>query len=160
MPSPKPPRPRTAKPAPRSAKSAPRSDSSTSASDQIDSLIREMPDWRGEAVTRFRAVIRHAAPRVVEEIKWRKPSNPDGSPVWSQDGILCLLNVWDDHVRLTFGNGALLPDPKRLFNAALNGNYMRGYDLREGDSVNESALHDLVKAAAAFNAKAKEAAKR
>jgi hypothetical protein len=85
-------------------------------------------------------------------------SNPDGVPVWSRDGNLCLGNVFRDHVRITFGNGALLPDPKHLFNAALNGNFMRGVDLREGETVDGKAFQDLVRAAVAFNAR--EAARR
>jgi hypothetical protein len=120
---------------------------------RIDAMIREWPDWRGRTMAQFRAWIHEAVPDVVEEVKWRKPSNPDGVPVWSHDGILCLGNVFRDHVRVTFGNGALLPDPKHLFNAALNGNYMRGVDLREGQAVDGKAFRALVRAAVAFNAR-------
>ena len=114
-------------------------------------MIRELPDWRGTALSRFRTLIKEAVPDVVEEIKWRKPSNPDGVPVWSQNGIVCLGNVWKDHVRLTFSKGGLLKDPGGLFNASLNGNYLRALDLREGDTFDEGALKALIRAAVALN---------
>jgi hypothetical protein len=121
------------------------------ASDQIDAMVRELEGWQGEALARFRDLIKKALPDVVEEIKWRKPSNPDGSPVWSRNGIICVANVWKGHTRITFAQGALLKDPKHTFNAALNGNYMRAVDLREGDELDEKAFTDLVRAAAALN---------
>jgi len=117
----------------------------------IDGMIQELPDWRGKTLSQLRALIRKTVPGVVEEVKWRKPSNPDGVPVWSQDGIICLGNVWKDHVRLTFANGALLRDPKHIFNAALNGNYLRALDLREGDTFDPEALKALLRAAVALN---------
>jgi len=117
----------------------------------IDGMIQELPDWRGKTLSQLRALIRKTVPGVVEEVKWRKPSNPDGVPVWSQDGIICLGNVWKDHVRLTFANGALLRDPKHIFNAALNGNYLRALDLREGDKFDQEALKALLRAAVALN---------
>ena len=119
---------------------------------EIDAMVRALPDWRGQALSRFRTLIHLACPEVLEDIKWRKPSNPDGVPVWSQNGIICLGNVWKDHVRLTFSKGALLKDPKGVFNATLNGNSLRALDLREGDSFDEDALKDLVRAAAVRNA--------
>jgi hypothetical protein len=93
-------------------------ESSLSASTQIDAMVRELPEWQRASFSRLRTLIKQVDPEVIEEIKWRKPSNPDGSPVWSHDGILCVGNVWKDHVRLTFSNGALLADPKGVFNAA------------------------------------------
>ena len=114
-------------------------------------MAQRLPGWQRVAFLRLRALIKEVDPGVVEEIKWRKPSNPAGSPVWSHEGILCLGNVWKGHVRLTFSNGALLKDPKRIFNAALNGNYMRALDLREGDSFDEGAVKALIRAAIAFN---------
>ena len=123
----------------------------TPPSKQIDLMIRELGDWRGTALSRFRTLIQQSLPDVVEEIKWRKPSNPDGVPVWSQDGIICLANVWEDHVRLTFSKGALLKDPNRVFNASLNGNALRALDLREGDAFDEGGLRSLLRAAAALN---------
>jgi hypothetical protein len=120
-------------------------------SKEIDRRIRELGDWRGPALSRVRALIREAVPDVVEEIKWRKPSNPEGVPVWSHHGILCVANVWKDHVRVTFSEGALLPDPKRVFNASLNGHSMRALDLREGDTFDAPALRALLRAAAVRN---------
>jgi len=126
-------------------------ESSTSAAEQIDAMVRDLPEWQQITFSRLRALIKQVDPGIAEEIKWRKPSNPDGSPVWSHDGIVCVGNVWKDHVRLTFSNGALLKDPKGVFNAALNGNYMRALDLREGDSFDEAAVKALLRAAIAFN---------
>jgi len=122
-----------------------------SPSREIDVMIGRLRDWRGERLSQLRCLIKEACPDVVEEIKWRKPSNPDGVPVWSHNGILCLGNFWKDHVRLTFSKGALLRDPNRVFNAALNGNALRALDLREGDAFDEAALRALVVAAAALN---------
>jgi len=119
---------------------------------RIDAMIRELRDWRGDALSRLRTVIKHAAPGVVEEVKWKKPSNPDGVPVWSCNGILCLGNVWKDHVRLTFSRGAFLEDPSRLFNASLQGRSLRALDLREGQTFDEDALMALIRAAVALNA--------
>jgi hypothetical protein len=117
----------------------------------IDEMFRDLPDWRGETLARLRALIHEVDPDVVEEIKWRKPSNPDGVPVWSHHGILCTANVWKDHVRLTFAKGGLLKDPRRVFNASLNGNFMRALDLREGDTFDDDALRALLRAAIALN---------
>jgi hypothetical protein len=114
-------------------------------------MIQNLPDWRGLTLARWRALIRQAAPGAIEDIKWKKPSNPDGVPVWSWNGILCLGNVWKDHVRLTFAKGALLKDPKGLFNASLQGNPLRALDLREGERFDEEALTALVRAAVARN---------
>ena len=124
------------------------------ASVQIDAMVRGMVPWQQVQFSRLRALIKEVDPQVIEEVKWRKPSSPEGAPVWSHGGILCVGNVWKDHVRLTFANGGLLPDPKRVFNAALNGRYMRALDLREGDSFDEGALKTLLRAAMALNASA------
>jgi len=114
-------------------------------------MIEELHDWRRGALGEFRQLIYEAVPEVVEEIKWRKPSNPDGVPVWSHGGILCLGNVWKDHVRLTFPKGALLRDPKGVFNASLEGNALRALDLREGETFDRGALKALLRAAVALN---------
>jgi hypothetical protein len=127
------------------------SEASAPPSTQIDRMVRELPDWRGRTLSRLRSLIRQADPELVEEIKWRKPSNPDGVPVWSHNGIVCLGNVWKDHVRVTFSKGALLKDPKGVFNASLNGNFLRALDLREGDEFDEAALKKLVEAAVRLN---------
>src|SRR5439155_26630226 len=111
-------------------KSAPQKPGSPSES--IDERIRELDDWRGEALARLRAVIKRADPEVAEEVKWRKPSNPGGVPVWSHDGIICTGETYKNHVRLTFPKGASLEDPKGVFNASLEGNAFRAIVIHEG----------------------------
>lgn len=115
-------------------------------------MKKSAADWRQAALARVRALIRKADPAAVEEVKWRKPSNPAGVPVWSHDGILCTGETYKSAVKLTFPNGAALPDPARLFNAGLSGGTRRAIDLHEGDALDEAAFVALVRAAAAFNA--------
>src|SRR5271157_3790605 len=103
----------------------------------IDARIQELGDWRGEMLSRLRNLIKQADPEVVEELKWRKPSNPAGVPVWSHGGIICTGETYMNHVRLTFAKGASLKDPKGLFNAGLDGNVRRAIDIHEGDKVDE-----------------------
>jgi len=124
-----------------------------SASKLIDARIKELPDWRGEVLSRIRRLIKQADPEVVEELKWTKPSSPMvGVPVWSHDGIICTGETYKDKVKFTFAKGALLEDPAGLFNASLEGNVRRAIDLREGDEIDERAFKSLVRAAAALNA--------
>ena len=99
----------------------------------IDARIAALGDWRGEALARVRALIREADPEVVEEVKWRKPSNPLGVPVWEHAGILCTGETYRDKVKLTFAQGASLEDPAGLFNSSLDGNTRRAIDIGEGD---------------------------
>ncbi|MGD8840127.1 MAG: DUF1801 domain-containing protein [Gammaproteobacteria bacterium] len=122
-----------------------------SASGLIDRKITELGDWRGKTLSRVRALVGQADPDVVEEVKWRKPSNPTGVPVWSHDGIICTGETYRDKVKLTFARGASLEDPAGLFNASLDGNSRRAIDLREGDDIDEDAFRALVRAAVAFN---------
>jgi hypothetical protein len=122
-----------------------------SPSQLIDARIEELGDWRGETLARVRALIREADPDVIEAVKWRKPSNMSGVPVWSQDGIICTGETYRDKVKLTFAHGAALEDPSGLFNASLNGNVRRAIDFREGDRIDEEALRALVRAAVALN---------
>ena len=117
----------------------------------IDAKIAALADWRGDTLARIRAMIREADPDVVEEVKWRKPSNPAGVPTWSHGGILCTGETYKDKVKLTFAHGAALDDPSRLFNASLDGGTRRAIDLREGDAIDEPAFKALVRAAAALN---------
>ena len=127
---------------------------SESAFDLIDSKIAALcaaGDWRGETLARLRALIREADPDVVETVKWRKPSNPDGIPVWEHDGLLCGSEIYTDKVKLTFARGVALPDPEGLFNAGFGGNTRRAIDLREGEDVDGEAFKALVRAAAALN---------
>lgn len=120
-------------------------------SQAIDAKIAALGDWRGETLGRVRTLIKQADPEVVEEVKWRKPSNPGGVPVWSHAGMLCTGETYRDKVKLTFAYGASLPDPKRLFNSSLEGGTRRAIDLHEGDTVDESALKALIRAAVEFN---------
>ena len=118
----------------------------------IDARIAAIPDWRGPRLARLRALIHEALPEVVETVKWRKPSNPAGVPVWEHAGILCTGDAFKGYVKLTFAKGARLPDPAGLFNAGLSGGTMRAIDLREGDRLDEEAFKALIRAAAAHNA--------
>ena len=122
-----------------------------SASELIDKRIVELGDWRGETLSRLRALIKQADPKVAEEVKWRKPSNPGGIPVWSHDGIICTGETYKTHVRLTFAKGALLKMPKGLFNASLEGNAFRAIVIHEGDKIDSAAFKALVRAAVALN---------
>ena len=116
----------------------------------IDARIKELGDWRGEMLSRIRALIKQAAPNVTETWKWR------GVPVWERDGIICTGETYKSVVKLTFAKGAALSDPAGLFNASLEGNTRRAIDIREDDKINEKALKTLVQAAVVLNkAKAK-----
>lgn len=118
------------------------------ASEEIDARIAALRDWRGATLARLRALIREAVPGVVEAVKWRKPSNPAGVPVWEHNGMLCTGELYKDKVKLTFPKGAALPDPAGLFNASLEGNARRAIDLREGETVDAAAFKALMRAAA------------
>lgn len=127
-----------------------------SAARLISEKIESLGDWRGEMLARARAIIRQAVPEVVEAIKWRKPTNPAGVPVWEHAGILCTGEAFKGKVKLTFAKGASLDDPAGLFNASLDGNATRAIDLFEGDEIDEQALIALVRAAAALNTSRKK----
>ena len=114
----------------------------------IDEMIKELDDWRGELLSRFRRLVKEACPDVVEEWKWR------GVPVWAQGGIICTGETYKNVVKLTFAKGASLADPSGLFNSSLEGNVRRAIDIHEGEPINEEALKSLVRAAAALNASA------
>jgi len=125
--------------------------SEKTASQLIDEKIGTLNDWRGPVLGRMRQLIREADPDVVEEIKWRKPSNPGGVPTWSHGGIICTGETYKGKVKLTFAKGAKLDDPKRLFNGSLNGGTMRAIDIGEGHEIDEDGFKELVKAAIALN---------
>ena len=108
-------------------------------------------DWRGVMLGRIRQLIKQADPDVVEEVKWRKPSAPDGVPVWSHAGIICTGETYKSVVKLTFLNGAQLKDPKRLFNSSLDGKTRRAIDFHEGDRIDEAAFVALIREAVALN---------
>jgi hypothetical protein len=117
----------------------------------IDARIMALGDWRGETLARVRKLIKEAAPDMVEEVKWRKPSNPLGVPVWEHAGIICTGETYKDKVKLTFAKGAALQDPSRLFNSSLDGNLRRAIDFHAGDKIDEKALKALIRAAVALN---------
>lgn len=121
----------------------------------IDARFAAMDDWRGAMLARMRALIRAADPDVVETIKWRKPSNPAGVPVWEHAGILCTGEAYGQgakaYIKLTFMNGAALDDPKGVFNSGLDSNSRRVIDLREGDAVDEDAFQAIIRQAVALN---------
>jgi hypothetical protein len=124
-----------------------------SASQLIDQPIRYLGDWREETLARMRALILEADPEMIEERKWRKPSNAmAGVPVWSHHGIVCTGETYQNVVKLTFAQGASLPDPSRLFNSSLEGGTRRAIDIQEGEKVDARAFKALVKAAVAQNA--------
>ena len=108
-------------------------------------------DWRGELLARVRALIEEADPDVVEEVKWRKPSTPEGVPVWSHDGIICTGETYKDKIKLTFAKGASLEDRSGLFNSSLEGNTRRAIDIHEDDELDEAALKVLFREAVALN---------
>ena len=114
-------------------------------SERIDQLIEVLKDWRGKTLATVRKAILEADPEIIEEWKWM------GSPVWSRDGMIAVGNAHKDKVKLTFSNGASLPDPDKLFNAGLAGNKWRAIDLFEGDKINARALKNLVRAAIDYN---------
>jgi hypothetical protein len=123
-----------------------------SPSQLIDARIKELSDWRGETLARIRTLIKQADPEVVEEVKWRKPSNSMlGVPVWSHAGIICTGETYKNVVKLTFAKGASLPDPSGLFNSSLEGNTRRAIDFHEDDKIDEKALKTLIRAAVALN---------
>ena len=122
----------------------------------IDARIKKLGDWRGETLARVRSIIKQADPKVVEEVKWRKPSNAMlGVPVWEHDGIICTGETYKTYVKLTFAKGASLADPSGLFNASLEGNMRRAIDIGEGDKINEKALKALIREAVALNTAAR-----
>jgi hypothetical protein len=117
-------------------------------------------DWRRATLTRVRDLIREADPEAVEERKWKKPSNPAGVPTWSHGGIICTGGTYKDKVKLTFAQGAALPDPSGLFNASLDAGTRRAIDLREGDKLNEKAFKALIREAVALNTAKRPPAKK
>ena len=118
----------------------------------IDQKIKELGDWRGKTLGKLRDIIHAADPEIVEEWKWAKAKSP-GTPVFSHGGIVCTGETYKNVVKMTFAKGAALKDPSGLFNSSLDGNVRRAIDIHEGDKINEAALKDLIRAAAALNLK-------
>lgn len=126
-----------------------------SPSEQIGANATEPGDWRTETLARIRMLIQQADPKVVEEVKWRKPSNAmQGVPVWSRGGIICTGETYKNAVKMTFAKGASLEDPSGLFNSSLEGSTRRAIDFHEGDTIDEKALEALIRAAVALNTSA------
>jgi hypothetical protein len=122
-----------------------------SPSQEIDAIIKNHDDWRGEKLSLLRALIRKADPALVEEVKWKKPSNPMGVPVWSHDEIICIGEALRNAVRLTFPKGAQIKDPEKLFNTRLASNTVRAMDIHENDNINDVALKNLIREAVSLN---------
>jgi hypothetical protein len=129
------------------------------ASSLIDQKIENLNDWRGETLSRMRELILKADPEIVEEVKWVKPSNPSGVAVWSNHGIICTGEIYKQYVKLTFAQGASLPDPSGIFNASLEAGTRRAIDIKEGEKVDAAAFKALIKAAIAHNMQSKKKAK-
>jgi len=127
--------------------------SDASASKQIDDIVRKTVGWRGQRLRQLRTIIRAADPGVIEEVKWKKPSRPEGVPVWSHDGIVCIGETLKNAVRLTFPKGAQLKDPKGLFNTRLDSKSVRAIDFHQSDAINASALKALIREGARLNRK-------
>ncbi|WCB36938.1 DUF1801 domain-containing protein [Gordonia polyisoprenivorans] len=110
-------------------------------------------DWRAARADEVRTLILQADPDITEEIKWRKPSNPDGVPTFSLDGLVCTLETYKDKIKVTFAQGASLPDPAKVFNASLTAGTRRAVDLKENDQLDADAFVELIRAAVAYNRK-------
>ena len=126
----------------------------------IDAKIKTLGGWRAKTLAQVRAIIKDADPDVIEEVKWRKPSNPHGVPVWEHDGIICTGETYKNYVKLTFAHGASLDDRSGLFNASLEGNMRRAIDIREGDKIDDKALKALIRAAVALNTSKRATARK
>lgn len=117
----------------------------------IDTMLGDLGDWRADALSTLRSWIKRADPHVLEELKWKKPSNPAGVPVWSDAGMICTGEIYRDHVKLTFAKGAMIDDPEGLFDAGPEGSVRRAIDVHEGGLVDEAAFTALVRSAVELN---------
>lgn len=122
-----------------------------SPSQEIDRIIRLTDDWRGETLSHLRSVIRKTDATIKEEVKWKKPSRPEGVPVWSREGIICVADTLKNAVRLTFPKGAQMEDPTKVFNTRLDSKTVRAIDYHQNDDILESALTALIKEATELN---------
>ena len=120
-------------------------------SDQIDAIIRNAGGWKGKLLSELRDIIRQSEPGIVEEVKWKKPSRPEGVPVWSLNGIICVADVLKNAVRLTFPKGAGIRDGKKLFNTRLDSRTVRAVDFHEGDTIDGEALKGIITDAVRIN---------
>jgi hypothetical protein len=122
-----------------------------SGSKDVDAKLATLGDWRGATLAKVRRLIHEADPEVIEEVKWRKPSNPLGVPTWSHAGIICTGEIYKDKVKLTFARGASLDDPSGLFNSSLDGGMRRAIDIRESDKIDEGTFKALIREAITAN---------
>jgi hypothetical protein len=130
-------------------------------SEEIDELVAKTPDWRGASLAELRRIIHDADPEIIEEVKWKRPSNPMDAPAFEHKGIVCVANILKERVRLSFPAGRTLPDPEKILSAVSEGNKTRIMDLYEGDTVDETALMDFIRAGVERNlAKAKPAGRK
>jgi hypothetical protein len=120
-------------------------------SELIDDMIAQTPDWRGTTLAQLRRIIHDADPGITEAVKWKRPGNPMGAPVFEHDGIVCTGSILKERVRLSFPAGHGLPDPRKVLSAVTEGNKTRIIDIHEGDEIDESALKDIVRAAVERN---------
>ena len=125
------------------------------ASQEIDAIIGKSSDWRGETLSRLRAIVLSADPAVVEEVKWKKPSKPEGVAVWSLNGIVCIGEMLKNVVRLTFPKGAQMKDPKKLFNTRLDSGTVRAIDFAQDAKIPDANLKALIREAVSVNSKKK-----
>ena len=121
------------------------------ASKDYTAKVKSLADWRGPVFARLHAIICKADPDIIEEVKWKKPSNPTGTALFSHNGMVCTAESYKDYVKMTFAYGASLPDPSGLFNAPFSGATRRAINIREGDKINEKALKVLIRDAVALN---------
>lgn len=126
-------------------------DSNETSTQKIDRKLAALGDWRGEKLSHLRQLIKQADPDIEETVKWVKPTNPMGVPVWEHGGIVCTGETYKDKVKLTFAKGASLEDPSGLFNSGLSGGTRRSIDIRESDAIDDQAFKRLIQAAVAFN---------
>ena len=125
-------------------------------SQEIDNIIKSSDDWRGEKLSKLRTIIKEADSELIEEVKWKKPSKPEGVPVWSHSGIFCVADILKNAVRLTFPKGAQIADPKKLFNTRLDSKTVRAIDFFEMDIIDEITFKALILEAVKINKKTKE----
>lgn len=126
--------------------------SDKSASEQIDDIIKQYGEWKGDVIKRLRDIIKDADPSIIEEIKWKMPTRPEGLPVWARNGIVCFVETWKDNIKLIFFKGALLTDPNKLFNSRLKSSTLRAIELHEGDPIDQAGIKALVLETVELNA--------
>lgn len=125
--------------------------SGKTASQQIDAIIALHPDWKGEMLAQIRTIIHQADPEVIEEVKWKMKNRPEGLAVWSNNGIICFVEIWKDNLKVLFPKGAQLPDPHHLFNARLQSKDIRAIEFKEGNSVPSDKLSKLIHSTVTHN---------